>query len=53
MRVLTTTKYIEDAGKKKLEDAAWYQKDYGVKNSNGSKKYNKRPSHAWACSIRT
>ena len=27
--------------KKKLEDAAWYQKDYGVKNSNGSKKYNK------------
>ena len=40
-RVLTTPKDIEDAGKKKLEDAAWYQKDYGVKNLNGSKKYNK------------
>ena len=26
-RVLTTPKDIEDAGKKKLEDAAWYQKD--------------------------
>ena len=40
-RVLTTPKDIEDSGKNKLEDAAWYQKDYGVKNSNGSKKYNK------------
>ena len=40
--VLTTPKDIEDAGKRKLEDAAWYQKDYGVKNSNGSKKYNKK-----------
>ena len=39
--MLTTPKNIEDAGKKKLEDAAWYQKDYGVKNSNGSNKYNK------------
>ena len=28
--------------KKKLEDAAWYQKDYGVNNSNVSKKYNKK-----------
>ena len=37
-----TPKDIEDTGKKKLEDAAWYQKDYGVKNSNGSKKYNKK-----------
>ena len=36
-----TPKDIEDAEKRKLEDAAWYQKDYGVKNSNGSKKYNK------------
>ena len=33
-RVLTTPEDIEDAGKKNLEDAAWYQKDYGVKNSN-------------------
>ena len=41
-RVLTTPKDIEDSGKKKLEDAAWYQKDYGFKNSNGSKKYNKK-----------
>ena len=40
-RVLTTPKDIEDAVKRKLEDAAWYQKDYGVKKSNGSKKYNK------------
>ena len=40
-RVLTTPKDIQDAGKKKLEDAAWYQKDYGVNNSDGSKKYNK------------
>ena len=40
-RVLTTPKDIEDAGKRKLEDAAWYQKDYGVKKSNDSKKYNK------------
>ena len=40
-RVLTTPKDIEDAGKRKLEDAAWHQRDYGVKNSNGSKKYNK------------
>ena len=39
--MLTNLKDIEDAGKRKLEDAAWYQKDYGVKNSNGSKKYNK------------
>ena len=28
--------------KKKLEDAVWYQKDYKVKSSNGSKKYNKK-----------
>ena len=41
-RVLTTPKDIEDAGKKNLEDAAWYQKDYRVKNLNGSKKYNKK-----------
>ena len=27
--------------KKKLENAAWYQKDYGLKNLNGSNKYNK------------
>ena len=27
-RVLTTPKDIENAGKKKLEKAAWYQKDY-------------------------
>ena len=39
--MLTTPKDIEDAGKKNLADAAWYQKYYGVKNSNGSKKYNK------------
>ena len=39
--MLTTPKDIEDAGKRKLEDAAWYQKDYGVKKSNGRKKYNK------------
>ena len=37
-RVLTTPKDIKDASKKNLEDSAWYQKDYGVKNSNGSKK---------------
>ena len=42
MRVLTTLKDIEDAGKKKPEDAVWYQKNYEVKNSNGSKKYNKK-----------
>ena len=41
-RVLTTPKYIEGAEKKKLEDAAWYQKYYGVINLNGSKKYNKK-----------
>ena len=41
-RVLTNPKDIEDAGKKKLDDAVWYQKDYGVKNSNVSKKYNKK-----------
>ena len=28
--------------KKKPEEAAWYQKDYGVKNLNSSKKYNKK-----------
>ena len=37
-----TPKDIDDSRKKKLEDAAWYQKDYGVKNSNSSKKYNKK-----------
>ena len=41
-RVLTTPKDIEDSGKRNLEDAAWYQKDYGVKNSNLSKKYNNK-----------
>ena len=41
-RVLTTPKDIGDAVKKKLEDSDLYQKDYGVKNSNGSKKYNKK-----------
>ena len=41
-RVLRTPKDIEDASKKKLEDAAWYQKDYRVKNLNGSNKYNKK-----------
>ena len=40
--MLTTPKDIEDAGKKNLADAAWYQKYYGVKNSNVSKNYNKK-----------
>ena len=40
--MLTTPKDIEDSGKEKLEDAAWYKKYYGFKNSNGSKKYNKK-----------
>ena len=40
--MLTTPKDIEDAGKKNLEYAAWYKKDYGVNNSNCSKKYNKK-----------
>ena len=40
--VLTTPKDAEEAGKKKLEDAAWYQQDYGVKMSNGGKKYSKK-----------
>ena len=37
-RVSTPPKDIEDAEKKKLEDSAWYQKDYRAKNSNGRKK---------------
>ena len=37
-RVLTNSKYIEDADKNKLEDAAWYQKDDRFKSSNGSNK---------------
>ena len=41
-RVLRTPKDIEDAGKKKLKDAAWYKKDYAVNISNGSKNYNKK-----------
>ena len=41
-RVLTTPKDIEDAGKNNLEDAVWYQKDYGVNNSNDSKNYKKK-----------
>ena len=41
-RVLTALKYIEDAGEKILEDAEWYQNDYVVRNSKGSKKYNKK-----------
>ena len=40
-KFLTTPIDIEEAGKKKLEDAAWFQKDYGIKNLNGSKKYKK------------
>ena len=40
--VLTTPKDAEEAGKKKLEDAAWYQQDYGVKMSNGGGKYSKK-----------
>jgi hypothetical protein len=35
---LTTPKDAEEANKKKLEEAAWYQKDYGVKLSTGGKK---------------
>ena len=37
--MLTTPKDAEETGKKKLEDTAWYQQDYGVKMSNGGKKY--------------
>ena len=39
--VLTTPTDAEEAGKKKLEDAAWCQQDYGVKMSNSGKKYSK------------
>ena len=35
---LITPKDAEEANKKKLEEAAWYQKDYGVKLSTGGKK---------------
>ena len=35
---LTTPKDTEEANKMKLEESAWYQKDYGVKVSTGGKK---------------